>query len=69
MVVEENVARREDTAIGEVKAAKTTMIGRVPEEDAGDRTWLELMMGGGGDVRIAEASKDAELRVICAGMR
>jgi hypothetical protein len=55
--------RGDDAAGGEVVAAISVMIRRVPDEHIGRRTRAQLVRGGGGGVGVAAATEDTQVVV------
>jgi hypothetical protein len=57
------MARDEDTARGKVKASVTLVIRRVSEKDTEGRPGSQLMLSGGGGVRVTRTPEDSKVVV------
>ena len=68
VLVEDNMARDDDTITGEIHAAITLVVRRVAEKNASTRPGSEFVGHGGGGVRVAKATKDTQGRVIRVGV-
>lgn len=64
MFIEEDMARHVDATGGAIIAAVSFVVRGITKERARQGTRCKLVSCGCGDIRVAEASEDAELRVI-----
>jgi hypothetical protein len=62
--VEGHVPKRDDTLGGEVVAAKSAVVGGVPDEDACGRARTQLVRRRGGEVGVAQRAEDAEEAIV-----
>lgn len=62
--VEVDMSRYEHTFCLWIVAPVATLIHGVSQKNTASRPWRELVWGGGFSVRIAETTKDAQMRVI-----
>jgi hypothetical protein len=62
-LIKHDMARDEDTARGKVKASVTLVIRRISEKDTEGRPGSQLMVSGGGGVRVTRTPEDAKVVV------
>jgi hypothetical protein len=61
------MVRDEDTARGKVKASITLVIRRVSEKDTEGRPGSQLMVSGGGGVRVTRTAEDSKVALPSRG--
>jgi hypothetical protein len=59
--VEKDMPGSDDTPGGKVEATEAAMGCRVAEKDTRTRAGRKLVRGGGGEIRVAQATEDAKV--------